>query len=283
MDSRKFADLSRWASATLLLPALLASDTALRAQSSSEMSASALATPSVRAFHFADGGDDLPGRMTADASGNFYVAAQIQTDVLHPSGFAVLKYRFDGTLQGAFRYSPGPGDFSGAAQDVKVDKLGNIYAVGYTSLGGHVVSFTPSGSQRWARHSGNTGTGLAIDGTGSVYTAGTRVTGDFRGEWLIVKYNSTGQLLWSRSRTGTAGGDVRLTDIRLDPAGNPVVLGTTNIRVTTVANTMTTLKLDTQGNTLWARDFVAVPFTPQIPAGLAIDGTGSVRSEERRV
>jgi hypothetical protein len=132
------------------------------------------------------------------------------------------------------------------------------------------------GSQRWARHFSTSGVAVAIDGGGNVYAAGTRVTGDFQGEWLIAKYTGGGQLLWARNHTGTAHGDVRLTDIQLDPAGNPVVLGTTNILVSTVANTMTTLKLDTQGNKVWVKDFVAVQFTPQIPYGLAVDGTGNV-------
>jgi len=39
---------------------------------------------------------------------------------------------------------------------------------------------------------------------------------------------------------------------------------------------MTTLKLDVQGNKLWARDFVAVQFTPQTPYGLAVDRAGNV-------
>jgi hypothetical protein len=156
MVLQKLGHLSRWASATVLLPAFLTSSTTVNAQNASATilptaGPSALAGPMVKAFRFADGGDDLPGRMTTDASGNFYIAAELEMDALHPSAFAVLKYRFDGTLQGAFRYKPAAGEFGGLARDVKVDKLGNIYAVGETTLGGLVVSFTASGSQRWAR------------------------------------------------------------------------------------------------------------------------------------
>src|SRR5262249_22739760 len=156
-----------------------------------------------------------------------------------------------GALRGTFRYQPAPGEFNGVAREVRVDQVGNIYAVGDTSLGGVVVSFTSTGSQRWARHFSTSGIALALDASGHVYAAGTHVTGDFRSEWLIVKYASTGQLLWTKRQSGTAGGDVRLTDIQVDRAGNPVVLGTTNILFTTVTNTMTTLKLDALGNTLW--------------------------------
>src|SRR5262249_24732083 len=156
--------------------------------------------------------------------GNFYVAAQLDS-ISHPSGFAVLKYNADGTLKGAFRYKPAPGEFNGVARDVKVDSLGNIYAVGDTSRGGLVVSFTAAGLQRWAHHFSTTAVALEVDADGNVYAAGTQVTGPFQGEWVIIKYKSDGQILWRKRHTGAAGGDVRLTDIELDPAGNPVVLG----------------------------------------------------------
>jgi hypothetical protein len=254
------------------LAALLMSFTSSAALAASSVNAAA---PSVNVFHFSDGGNDLAGRMTTDAAGNFYVAAQLD-DIAHPSGFAALKYNSDGTLNGAFRYKPIPGDFNGVAREVKVDKLGNIYAVGDTSLGGLVVSFTSTGQQRWAHHFSTTGTALALDADGNVYAAGTRVTGAFQGEWVIVKYTSGGQIVWRRQRTGAAGGDVRLTDMELDSAGNPVVLGTTNILASTVTNTMTTWKLDTQGNTSWVRNFIALPVKVQTPAELAIDATGNV-------
>lgn len=93
---------------------------------------------------------------------------------------------------------------------------------------------------------------------------------------MIVKFTSAGQVVWTKRRTGTSAGDVRLTDIQLDPAGDPVVLGTTNIPVGAVTNTMTTWKLDVNGNTRFAKDFVAVAGVGQIPAGLAIDSAGSV-------
>ena len=273
----KFRGVSELTLLMALVPVLLTLNVGVNAQSLSGMTtgASALATPSVSVFHFTDGGDDFPARMTADAAGNFYVAAQLEASTQR-SGFAVLKYRFDGTLQGAFRYKLASGEFGGLARDVKVDKLGNIYGVGETSLGGVVVSFTSTGIQRWARHFGSTGIALAVDSAGNIYAAGTHVTGGFQSEWVIAKYTSAGQLVWTRRHTGSAGGDVRLTDIQLDPTGNPVVTGTTNLLVGIASDTMTTLKLDPLGNTLWLKNFVAGPSIHHVASGLAIDRAGSV-------
>jgi len=257
------------------VPALLFSVVALLIFVTSSAATQTLVTPSVSMFHFTDGGDDFPGHMTADAAGNFYVAAQLE-DTTQRSGFGVLKYRFDGTLQGVFRYKLSSGEFGGLARDVKVDRLGNFYAVGDTNLGGFVVSFTSIGVQRWARHFGSTGIALAVDGGGNIYAAGTHVTGGFQSEWVIAKYTSTGQLVWTRRNSGTAGGDVRLTDIQLDPAANPVVVGTTNLLVGIAGDTMTTLKLDPLGNTLWLKNFVAGPSIHHVANGLALDRAGSV-------
>jgi len=100
------------------IPALLFSVVALLIFVTLSPAAQTLVTPSVSVFHFTDGGDDFPGRMTADAAGNFYVAAQLE-DTTQRSGFGVLKYRFNGPLQGVFGYKLSSGEFGGLARDVR--------------------------------------------------------------------------------------------------------------------------------------------------------------------
>ena len=145
-----------------------------QAQPAADASITAAATaPKVTIFHFTDQGDDLARRMTTDAAGNFYVSAELDSvDPLSPTlGFAVLKYNFNGKLQGAFRYKNAPGEFGGSAQAVKVDKQGNIYAAGFTTVSGLVVSFTSAGVQRWADRFGASAgnpVALAIDASGSI-------------------------------------------------------------------------------------------------------------------
>jgi hypothetical protein len=238
---------------------------------------SAATVPTITTFHFTDKGDDRAGRMTTDAAGNFYVSADLNSSK-HPSGFAVLKYKFNGMLQGAFRYTLAPGEFQGSAQVVKVDKQGNIYAAGNTNVSGLVVSFTSSGVQRWAdRFGGGAGNpiALAIDESGDIYAAGNRGHGGSDGvgpilEWIIVKYSSSGEVLWEQHHTGKVSLDSRVKDIQLDSAGNPIVFGTTSNSPTTLTNNMTVVKFNPEGETLWAKDF-AVPNNSLVPGGLAID------------
>jgi len=237
-------------------------------------SAAQTTTPSsLTVLRFNDGGDDRPGRMTTDAAGNFYVT--LGSDIAPSGFFEILKYNSQNKLT-VIRHLNQPGEFAGKALAVKTDKLGNIYAVGSSSIGGLVVSFTPSGSQRWADHFNGIPVALAVDATGNVYAAGTLSTGNFQSEFAVTKYSSSGKVLWEAIHAGTIKDDVRLTDMQLDSAGNPVLLGTTNIALATLTSTMTTWKLDTQGATLWVRDFVANPHASNNPSGLALDAADSV-------
>jgi len=185
------------------------------------------------------------------------------TPFSHASKFAVLWYNFSGKRQGAFRYKNAPGEFQGAANAVKVDKQGNIYAVGFTTVSGLVVSFTSVGVQRWAdRFGGSAGNpvALAIDQSGNIYAAGNGGHGGSDGvgpilEWVIVKYSSGGKVLWEQHHTGDPSLDSRITDIQLDSEGNPIVLRTTSNAPATLTNKMTVVKFNPHGETLWARDF----------------------------
>jgi len=255
-----------------------------QAQTATEDGVATVATtsPTVTKFHFTDNGDDRAGRMTVDATGNFYVSAALDS-AGNSSGLAVLKYNFNGTLQGAFRYRNTPGEFGGLAHAVKVDKQGNIYAAGQTSVSGVVVSFTPAGVQRWAARFGTSAgnpVALAIDASGNIYAAGNVGHGGSDGvgpllEWDIVKYSSTGQVLWEQRHNGDPTLDSRVTDIQLDSQGNAIILGSTSNSPVTLTNKMTLVKFDPHGASLWAKDFT-VTSNSQIPGGLVIDAGGNV-------
>ena len=228
---------------------------------------------SLTVLHFASGGDDTPGRIATDAAGSFYIAAGSN---IGRGFFEVLKYSSQNKPT-VIRHPNQLGEFGGRAVDAKVDKTGNIYAVGSTTFGGLVASFTPAGAQRWTARFNGTPVAVAVDAADNIYAAGTRETGNFQGEWVIIKYSNSGLTLWEQHHTGTvAHSDVHLTDIRLDSAGNPVLLGITNMLVGFFPSTMTTLKLDSHGNTLWVDDFDPGPHFQVNPRGLVLDRSDSV-------
>jgi hypothetical protein len=277
MTSRKFSSVL---TLTLTLAASLALSSAGLAQTenaSRDNTATQPRTPSI--FHFSDGGNDVPGRMTTDAAGNFYIAATINSTT-HVSGFAVLKYNGNGQLQHTFRYHFQPGESLGSALAVKLDQQNNIFALGTTGSGGLVTSFAPGGAQRWADRFDVEPIALAIDASGNIYVAGNGSAGGSDGvgpilDWLVVKYSNTGKVLWQQRHTGVTGQDSRVRDIQLDPSGNPVVYGTTSNNPANLTNNTTVAKFDPQGDLLWAQDFT-VAHNQQVPGGLAIDRAGNV-------
>ena len=279
MTSRKFffaSTTSFTLAALLMLASAGIAQTQAAANTNDAISKSAL-TPT--AFHFSDGGDDVPGRMTTDAAGNFYISAALKSTT-NVSGFAVLKYGASGKLQGVLRYKLKPGEFQGAALSVKLDTQNNVYAVGSTSFGGLVTSFTPAGVQRWANRFDVQPIALAIDPSGNIYVAGNGSAGGSDGagpvlDWLIVKYSRAGNVLWEQRHTGVEGEDSKVRDIQLDPSGDPIVLGSTSNNLENLTNNLTVAKFDPQGDVLWARDF-NVAHVSQVPGGLAVDNAGNV-------
>lgn len=254
--------LSLAASWVLFLPIISAAQT----QNSANRNAIAV-TPQV--FRFAKPFDDRSARMTADAAGNFYIAASFD-DFVHPTGFGVLKYSADGKLLGAFHFNNA---FAAFTIDVKVDANGNIYAGGGSALGGLVVSFDPSGKTRWSHALGDSLTTLLLDKSGNVYVGGSSNGTSM----LVAKFTANGNLLWQKTHQGTTSFPCNngftvgscVTDMQLDTDGNVIAFGFTSNANPGLDNT--TLKLNPQGKLLWVRDFTQQPLFDKVPAAGAVD------------
>lgn len=265
-----------FALSTLFLAAFLAlflpMTQVAQAQQSANRNASPNPAPIVRTFF--DGGDDRSARITADASGNFYIASDLGA-VHDNNAFGVLKYSAQGKLLGAFHFNPSTLS-AGFANDVKVDGNGNIYAGGFSSFGGLVISFDSSGNTRWMQFLGDDVIRLALDQSGNVYAAGNGIN-----SMLVAKYTANGDVLWTKSHQGTAQqfcdqGAIPgcVTDLQIDSSGNVLVFGlTANANPTADA---TTLKLDSLGNVLWFRNFTQPGDFNMIPAVGAIDNSNSI-------
>jgi hypothetical protein len=219
-----------------------------------------------KVLHFRDGGDDRSNRMTTDAAGNFYIAAELD-DTHHLNAFGVIKYSPQGKLLGGFHYKP-KSLSAGFANDVKVDANGNIYAGGYTLFGALVMSFDPSGKTRWTHLLGSAFTidqvnALALDQSGNVYAGGIE-----GGAMMVAKFTADGKLLWKKLHQGTAPG-AQVTDVQLDSKGNLIVFGDT-LNVGPGVDT-TILKFNPQGNLLWTRNFTQSAHFNKVPRAGAVD------------
>lgn len=92
---------------------------------------------------------------------------------------------------------------------------------------------------------------MALDKNNNIYIAGVTDDGyDF--DYLLTKYNSSGELQWVRKFNGSGNWNDEITDICVDDSSNIYVTGYMS---TNFGTTYCTLKYDTTGSLIWQRTF----------------------------
>lgn len=175
---------------------------------------------------------DEPRSVAVDPSGNVYVTgmagnAEVDRD------FATVKYSPTGVQSPAWMYD-GAAHALDYARTVRTDAHGNVYVAG-SSAGAYnwdivLIKYNSSGGQVWTRSFSNLCNDffdeMVLDKDGNIYIAGHSGSGG-SGSWdyVLLKYNPNGELLWSQFWNSTFGyTDVALA-MTLDKDGNPHVTG----------------------------------------------------------
>lgn len=187
-----------------------------------------------------DDGADVVS-IAVDSSGNVYTA----------SGTTTKKYDSSGNLVWSVDHGAG-------VNSVAVDSSGNVYIGGTrTSSLPNVTTrkYDSSGSLVWSVDHGTTVGCIAVDKSGNVYTGGSRTTqiiadqidGGLRR--TTRKYDSSGNLIWSRDHVTTVStNNAQVSGIAVDADGNVYTGG---IQTAATAN-VSTRKYDSSGNLLWS-------------------------------
>ena len=243
-------------------------------------------------------GNDYGLSIITDVTGNVYLTGWYNspsitfgTFTLSNAAFAdmyIVKYDASGNLIWA-NDAGGIGNDYGAS--IALDATGNVYVTGYfgsptltfgsttlNSLGltdMFIVKYDASGNVLWANNAGGTandyGLSTNTDMDGNVFVTGTFLSSSFSAETtsltnagntdvFVVKYNSSGALLWAKGFGGTAGdfGAISTTDM----AGNLYVTGNYEspfisfgaVTITNAGNQdIYIVKYDPSGNVLWAK------------------------------
>jgi len=208
--------------------------------------------------------------------------------------FFIVKYDASGNVLWA-KGAAGTKDDVG--QSIATDANGNVFVTGYfyspsitfgtitlmnSSIADDifVVKYDASGNVLWAKSEGGTGyedgQSIATDANGNVFVTGhfssTSIsfgtttltnTSSPAGEIFVVKYDSSGNVLWAK-----IGGESPLTErvnsVTTDANGNAYVIGsfyhssiwfgTINLtKTTTTESDLFVVKYDASGNVLWAK------------------------------
>ena len=211
-----------------------------------------------------------------DGSGNVYVTGSSFGNGTG-SDYSTVKYNSAGVQQWERRYN-GPGNSEDLAYRIKVDVAGNVYVTGASTGNGSghdyaTIKYNSSGDSLWVRrysgqgNSGDDAYSLAIDGSGNVYVTGysTGINGDY----LTIKYNSSGDSLWVR-RANWGANDVA-TSIAVDGSGNVYVTGL-SYRFSGYA--YLTIKYNSSGVEKWVREYDGIGY--DVAHSIAFDGSGNV-------
>lgn len=161
---------------------------------------------------------DYNGVIGRDGEGNTYVGgtSYIENDTSGNTDIVLFKTDANGNRVWSRTFN-GQGNYKDALRDMVVDAAGNIYIAGY--------SYTTDASNP------------ALNSY----------------DYIVLKYNSNGDLVWSKYYGGNPGYDDFARSLKVDATGN-VYVGGYSWGVGTFAN-YATIKYDANGNQLWAKRF----------------------------
>ncbi len=194
---------------------------------------------------------------------------------LHPLPFFAADWvaRYNGTGNGA-----------DSAKAIVVDNSGYVYVTG-ESYGGSVpstdivtIKYNPSnGETLWVRRYNNTterAQAIAVDGSGNVYVTGATYVSN--GDWVTVKYNSSGVQQWAKIYNGPGNGSDMPYAIAVDGSGNVYVTGYLRVGSDKNADFATIKYNPSNGDTLWVRTYNGPGNGGDAANAIAVDGSGNV-------
>ncbi len=192
----------------------------------------------VSTYNGAISGDDRAYGLAVDPGGNV-IATGFETTSAQGQNLLTIKY--DGTT-GATLWSASyncPANTNEYACDAAADSAGNVIVAGTenrTDLGqgGNllVVKYSASGTPLWQKSvDGGTGGGwdeawsVAVDGTDNVIVAGQLTQAVGGSNAVVLKYDSGGTLLWSRTYNNASNSTDVAYAVAADVSGNIVAGG----------------------------------------------------------
>ena len=224
--------------------------------------------------------DDYATAVATDPTGNIYVTGG--TESFGAGWFDVFLLKFDSSGNLLWSKTWG-GESYDVGHDIAFDSSGNIclaaesysFNADSNDSSAALLKFTPTGtlisSKVWASAIPTTtgpvyngGYSLDIDANGNVVMSGITWNynlnkAPYQNSIFVVKYDSSGNLLWNRNWSGSSQDEAWGTKtIRADSSGNIYVVGQTSSSCTNSNHSecdfdVLILKFDPNGNFLWSR------------------------------
>ncbi|WP_160295188.1 putative Ig domain-containing protein [Geobacter sp. OR-1] len=221
-----------------------------------------------------------------DVNGNTYVTGySYQAD--NGFDFITIKYDPAGTVLWKKTYHRGSHDMASA---MTVDAGGNAYVAGMSydgenDLDAMVVKYDPEGNvlaETILKGGCNqtTAVGVAVDSINNLYLLTSSYSEAKSLDFLITKYDSSGNMLWSNSydhpdRVDNYSNYDRPYNLALDTVGNIYVTGTTNSTKFGSNQSWLTVKLNAAATPIWAAKYSDVGMYTNA-FDIAVDRNGNI-------
>jgi uncharacterized delta-60 repeat protein len=227
---------------------------------------------------------DSARAITLDVFGNVFVTGYSYGGAETCEDYATIKYSSSGHQLWVARYA-GPSGWPYSTYDtataIAVDTSGYVYVTGYsnggdTSLDYATIKYDSNGNEQWlARYNGlgnenDYAQAIALDSSGNVYVTGYSDNGITKQDYATVKYDSSGNQLWTAIYNGPAYKDDRASSILVDSSDNVYVTGYSYDWGTRLD--YATVMYDLVGNELWVATYDGPASAGDVVAGVSDDG-----------
>lgn len=233
-------------------------------------------------FNGAGNGLDEGRSIVVDDAGNVYITGKT-TGVTSGLDFVTIKYNPDGTQAWSAIYN-GTGNNEDYAVGIDLDNLGNVF-IGGCSIGQNsgqdfvVIKYNSSGSELWvnryngASNGGDAVVGLKVDSDNNIVAGGYTDNGSAqRFNFLTIKYNQAGSLIWERQYNGSSSHNDIATAITIDNSNNVYLTGlTTQTFGTRLDSNYGTIKYDNSGNLQWITFYDGPSHSVDISRSIHVD------------
>jgi len=233
---------------------------------------------------------DGASAVAVDASGNVIVAGrEDRSDLGEGHNWRIRKYTGAGKLLWSKSYN-GPADGWDGASAVAVDVNGNVIVAGHEDqydLGQGfnwlIRKYTSKGTLLWSKsynspaNRKDEATAVAIDAIGDVIVAGHEDRFDLGQSfnWLIRKYTSSGELLWSRRYNNPSNGDDWASAVVIDAIGNVIVAGREDRFDLGQGPNWLIRKYTSKGTLLWSKSYNSPANSWDSANAVAVDVSGN--------
>lgn len=225
---------------------------------------------------------DAGASMALDEQNNIYVTGYTTSSA--GEDIIVLKYDASGILKWMVTYN-GVGNSTDKPAKIKLDKSGNIFVCGFSTgkeSGADflVLKFNSNGEQVWVKnYNGKTNkddqaNDLIVDGEGNIIVTGFTENEGTGIDYLTVKLNNDGDLLWTKSYNGTANSTDQSAAITIDKDGYVYIAGTSAGYDT--HNDYCTIKYGTAGDSIWIKRYNNQSNGNEQASGIVVSDEGEV-------